>query len=94
MGVLTPSQTALRMGLAMWCQDRATTLSHAQRDWLLQALARPGPLTTEELTRLAPGCLAWAEAFDTRFGAVVLGLLCEAGACPAHEYPEEKKEPL
>lgn len=66
---------ALRMACAMWLRDPATTLDPAQARWLRTRLATRRPFTPAELAKLAPALLAWADAFDAPFAAVVRSLL-------------------
>ena len=80
---MTQSPAALRMACAMWLKDPATTLTPDQATWMRIRLASPDPFSAQELARLSSELLAWAEAFDTRFAAVVRQLLTgERSAAP------------
>jgi len=70
-------QAALQIALAMWCVDKATTLTPTQREWLQAKVLAGTLLTPQEITRLTPELLAWADALNPDFGQVlreVLGL--------------------
>lgn len=70
-------QAALQMACTGWCVDLATTLTATQRTWLLSKVLAGTALTPQEIIRLTPGLLAWADALNADFGQVlreVLGL--------------------
>ena len=70
-------QAALQMACALWCVDKATTLTPTQRDWLQAKVLAGTVLTPHEIARLTPELLAWADAMHPDFGQVlreVLGL--------------------
>ena len=64
-------QAALQMACAMWCVDKATTLSPKQRDWLQGKVLAGTVLTPQEITRMTPELLAWADALNPDFGTVL-----------------------
>lgn len=70
-------QAALQMACAMWTVDKATTLTPTQRAWLQAKVLAGTVLTPQEIARLTPELLAWADALNADFGQVlrqVLGL--------------------
>lgn len=77
---MTDATAALRMACAMWLRDAATTLDPAQARWLTTRLATRQAFTSREVAKIAPALLAWADAFDAPFAAVVRTLLTHATA--------------
>ena len=81
-------QAALQMACALWTHDERATLTPVQRDWLRAKVLAGTMLTPQEIARLTPGLLAWAEAHYNAFASIlreVLGLETR----PAVERPRD-----
>lgn len=67
----------VRMALLCWLCDRASTLTPAQRQWVLALGQRTTPLTTTERARIRAPLLAWVAERQPRIYDIVAAQFTE-----------------
>ena len=65
------ADTVVRMALLSWLCDRASTLTPAQRQWVLALGERTTPLTAAERARIRAPLLAWVAERQPRILDIV-----------------------
>lgn len=72
--------TVLRMALLMMACDASSTLTTAQRQWIIDLGQRTTPLTSQERLRLKTPLLAWVKERQPRILDIVSAQFEETGA--------------